>query len=105
VRRGQERLDDGPFALAYASWVLEHIDPPQRLSHVVIAARIAGADHSAWRTQREHGANPNSVSIPLGQGARRPVYLEPPHRTRAAFRLDAGRLVEDFVVLLRRQWG
>jgi hypothetical protein len=92
-------------ALAYAGWVLEHIDPPQRLSHVVVAARIAGADHSAWRTRREHGANPNSVSIPSGQDARRPVHLEPPHRTRAAFRLDAGRLVEDVVVLLRRQWG
>jgi hypothetical protein len=91
-------------ALAYAGWVLEHIDPRQRLSHVVIAARIAGADHSAWRTQREHGANPNSMSIPFGQDGRHPVHLEPPHRTRAAFRLDAGRLVEDFVVLLRRQW-
>ena len=34
-------------ALAYAGWVLEHIDPRQRLSYVVIVARIAGADHSA----------------------------------------------------------
>jgi hypothetical protein len=92
-------------ALAYAGWVLEHIDPGHRLSHVVIAAQIVGANHSAWRTQREHGANLNSVSISFGQDTRPPVHLEPPHRTRAAFRLDAGRLVEDFVVLLRRQWG
>ena len=39
-------------ALEYASWVLDLIDPTQRLTHVSIAAGLTGADHMAWRTQR-----------------------------------------------------
>ena len=40
-------------ALEYVSWVLDLIDPTQRLTHVSIAASLTGADHMAWRTQRE----------------------------------------------------
>lgn len=93
-------------ALAYAGWLLERIDPTQRLTHVAIAASVHGAGSLAWRTQREHDASPNQVHIGIsfGNNERPAVHLTPPHRPRAALRLDAGRIVEDLVVLLRRQW-
>jgi hypothetical protein len=93
-------------ALAYAGWLLERIDPTQRLTHVAIAGKIAEGDSLAWRTQREHDASPNHVSYGHGfhNDERAPVHLQPSHRARAALMLDRPRLVEDLVVLLRRQW-
>jgi hypothetical protein len=94
-------------ALGYTGWLLERIDPTQRLTHVAIAARIVGSGFFAWRTQREHDASPNQISSGIGIGGnegRAAVHLTPPHRPRSALRLDAGRLVQDLVVLLRRQW-
>ena len=79
-------------------------DPTQRLAHLAIAANIADAHYMAWRTQREHDASPNSMSMGKGfssGGERSPVFLS---RPRAALRLDVGRIVEDLLVPLRRQW-
>jgi hypothetical protein len=50
-------------ALGYATWVLERIDPTQRLTHVAVAVSISNAGHMGWRTQRESEANPNRISI------------------------------------------
>jgi Domain of unknown function (DUF4062) len=50
-------------ALAFSSWVLDRIDPTQRLAHVAIATNIANADYMGWRTQREHDTSPNSMSM------------------------------------------
>lgn len=94
-------------ALGYAGWLLERIDPTQRLTHIAIVVSIhGGGGFLAWRTQREHQASPNQIfgGISLGNTDRAPVHLTPPHRPRAALRLDAGRLVQDLIVLLRRQW-
>lgn len=94
-------------ALAYAGWLLEHIDPTQRLTHVAIAAKITGGTSLAWRTRSEHDANPNQITHAAafsGNDERPAVHLTPAHRPRTALRLDTGRLVEDLVVLLRRQW-
>lgn len=92
-------------ALRYAVWLLDRIDPTERLSHVMVAASIVSGNHLAWRSRREHEASPNSVSMrQMGQEDRPSVYLTPPHRTRAALRLESARLVEDLIVLLRRQW-
>jgi hypothetical protein len=88
-------------ALAYASGVLEQIDPSQRLTHVAVGAQITGGEHSTWRTQREHDASPNSMSMGMGEKVRAPVHVS---RMRAALRLDAEHLVEDLLVPLRRQW-
>jgi hypothetical protein len=88
-------------ALAYAAGVLEQIDPSQRLTHVAVAAVITGGEHTAWRSQREHDASPNSVSMGMGREERKPVHVA---RARAALRLDAEHLVEDLLVPLRRQW-
>ena len=71
------------------------------------AWRASGTGASlAWRTRREHDVSPNRVSYGHGfhNDERPPVHLQPPHRSRAAITLDRPRLVEDLVVLLRRQW-
>jgi hypothetical protein len=88
-------------ALDYASWVLDIIDPTQSLTHVAIAASLTGADHLAWRTQRESHANPSSMSLGMRSTEQNSVQIT---KTRAALRLNAADIVEDLVVPLRRQW-
>lgn len=88
-------------ALDFSSWVLDFIDATQRLSHVAIAASLTGAGYMTWRTQREHNASPNSMSIGMGNDQQGPVQTS---RTRAALRLNAAHIVEDLIVPLRRQW-
>ena len=91
-------------ALSFASWLLDSIDPINRLSHVVLATQISGSSSFGWRTRREHGASPNSGSMRmLGQDEMPPVHLAPPHRVRAALRSELPLLVEDLLVLLRRR--
>jgi hypothetical protein len=86
-------------ALEYCSWLFDHIDPTQRVTHIGVAVILLGADHMAWRTLRESESNPNSMSLGSG-GQYSPVSV---HRPRAALRLDASHIVEDLVVPLRRQ--
>jgi len=88
-------------ALAYAAWLLEKIDPTQKLTHVAVAARIGGGEYLAWRTQAEHAASPTSVSMGPSGHDRPAVQVG---RRRAALRLDRQPLVEDLLVPLRRQW-
>jgi hypothetical protein len=88
-------------ALDYTSWVLDFIDPTQRLTHVAIAASLTGADHMTWRTQRESHANPHSMSVGMRTNEKASVQIS---KTRAALRLNATNIVEDLVVPLRRQW-
>jgi hypothetical protein len=45
-------------ALQCATWLLDRIDATQRISHVVIAASVVGADYMGWRTQAEQNARP-----------------------------------------------
>jgi len=97
----QEQL---AVALRYAAWTLNHVDPTQRLSHVVVAAQLTGG--FAMRTRREHEASPNSVQMGSSHGRdeRRPVHLLPAHLPRPALAQQADQLVEDLVTLIRRQW-
>jgi hypothetical protein len=88
--------------LGYASWLLDHVDPTQRLTHVAFAAQLEAGDFMAWRTQREQDASPNGGTVSMfGNNVRKPVALQKP---RAALRLDRQRLAEDLLVPLRRQW-
>ena len=91
-------------ALRFAAWMLNHVDPTQRLSRVVVAAQLTGG--FAMRTRREHEASPNSVQMGSSHGRdeRRPVYLSPAHLPRPALAQQTGQLVEDLVTLIRRQW-
>ena len=94
-------------AIGYAAWLLGHIDRTERLTHVSLAAALVGEGALGWRTRREHAASPGSGSFEaFGREREReePVMLSPPHRVRAALSMDANRIVEDFVVLLRRRW-
>lgn len=88
-------------ALDYVSWVLDFVDRTERLTHVSIAADLTGAEHMAWRTQRESDANPNSMGLGMGNSQYAPVQT---NQSRAALRLNAAHIVEDLVVPLRRQW-
>lgn len=92
--------------LAYASWLLERIDPTHRVTHVAMAAALVGHGGMGWRTRAEHAASPNSGSFSvMGEDEReQPVTLSPPHRARAVLAMERERLVEDLVVLLRRRW-
>lgn len=87
--------------LSYASWLLDHIDATQRMTHLAIAARIDAGEHMAWRTRHEQDASPNSGTIGWGREDRPAVRISKP---RAAIRLDQRRLAEDLLVPLRRQW-
>ncbi|MBB4606499.1 hypothetical protein GGR59_002765 [Xanthomonas arboricola] len=93
-------------AIGYAAWLLGQIDPTERLSHVVPAVRLLGEHAGAWRTRAEHEASPNSMQVPWRQGEHQaPVLLSPAHQVRQALSMDAQRIVEDLVVLLRRRWN
>jgi hypothetical protein len=104
----QESVEEGLAAtLSTAAWLLNHIDPTERISHVAPAVRLMGGGALAWRSRHEHAASPNSVSMTtFGQEQQRdePVLLTPPHLPRPALTINAARLIEDFVVLLRRRW-
>lgn len=92
-------------ALRYAAAVLDLIDPTQKLTHVALAASLAGADYMVIRTQAEHNTNPNSYQMRGGWGREDndPVQLQPAHRPRAALSHEAQTLAEDLVALLRRR--
>ncbi|MCC5074113.1 MULTISPECIES: DUF4062 domain-containing protein [Xanthomonas] len=93
-------------AISYAAWLLAHIDPTERLSHVVPAVRLLGEHAGAWMTRAEHEASPNNMQVPYRQGEHQaPVLLSPAHRVRQSLSMDAQRMVEDLVVLLRRRWN
>ncbi|WP_036503190.1 DUF4062 domain-containing protein [Novosphingobium sp. AP12] len=90
------------IALDFAAETIDHIDSTQRLTHLVIAARLTGVEHRGWRTQAQQTANPNSVQMGMGGGRERlPVILT---ARRAALSLDRNALIEDILVPLRRQF-
>lgn len=88
-------------AIAFSAWILEYVDPTQRVTHVGMAATIAASDHLGWRTQAEQDAQPNSGTMRMGEAPDRPSVLD---RPRAALKFDGGLLAEDLMVPLRRQW-
>lgn len=89
-------------ALRYATWLLDKVDPTQRLTHCALAAKITGGDGGTWRTQKEQEASPGSFQMFMGKPEA--VHLRPAHRPRAALTQQAEEFVEDLVALLRREW-
>jgi hypothetical protein len=87
----------------YAAWVLDQIDPTQRLSHVAIAAQLTGS--FGMRTRREHDASPHSMSMGsnYGRDDHSPVHLSPAHLLRPALAQQTDQIVADLMTLLRRQ--
>lgn len=91
-------------ALNYSAWLLDKIDPTQRLTHIALAMAFSEGNHFSIRTQLEDDANPNIFSMGNTYGSRnnQPVTLSPSHRSRASLKHDAENLAEDFVTLLKR---
>ena len=87
-------------AIRFAGWVLGRVDPLRRLTDVVVVAQIIGGGYMPWRTRAEHTASPNAAT--MGRGDDVVVTLTPPRRPRQALTLDADRLAQDLVALLRR---
>jgi hypothetical protein len=91
----QEQLAN---SLDYATWVLDHVDPTQRLTHIVIAASLTV--QITWDGVRNERALP--VRISISAVTREKSSSVRVSRTRAALRLDAAHIVEDLIVPLRR---
>jgi hypothetical protein len=87
-------------SISFSAWLLEHVDPTQRATHVGLAATLDASDHMGWRTRAEQDASPNSGTMRIALGPDAPVTLD---RPRAALKFDAARLAEDLTVHLRRQ--
>jgi hypothetical protein len=88
-------------ALRFTGWVLEHIDPTHRLTHVAVVAHLANAGYMPWRTREEHQASPHAGQVALG-ASDPTVTLTPATRHRQALVHDADRIADDLVALLRR---
>lgn len=89
--------------LRFADAVLDHIDPVNRLSHVVLVVKLFGANYLAWRTRTEHERSPNSVQMnTIASDDIVPAHLSPPHITRAELRQNTPELIDDLTVKLRR---
>ena len=71
-------------ALSFAAWILDKIDPTQRVTHVALAASIEASDHMGWRTQAEQDASPNSGTMRMASGQAPPTSST--DRPRAALR-------------------
>jgi hypothetical protein len=87
-------------AISFSTWLLDKVDPTQRVTHVGIAVILDASDHLGWRTQAEQDARPNSGTMRMASGPDKPVTLG---RARASLKFDAARLAEDLMVPLRRQ--
>jgi len=89
---GTERLS---AALAYAGWVLEHIDPRSAYRTWESRHGSQAADHSPGATQGGSTGQTQQMSITVRARWAAPVHLEPPHRTRALSVSTPADLIED----------
>ncbi|TDO51506.1 uncharacterized protein DUF4062 [Kribbella sp. VKM Ac-2527] len=89
-------------AVRFSGSLLDRLDPVHRLTDVVPLAHLSGTGYLPWRSRAEQAANPNSASIHANAGAVT-ATLTPTRRHRQALTHDANRMVEDLMVLLRRE--
>lgn len=95
----QQRLGT---ALDFAAGVIDRVDRTQRLTHLIVTARLTGVEYRGWRTRAQHASNPNSVQMGHGGMRERPPIILAIRR--AALGLDRAALIEDILVPLRRQF-
>jgi hypothetical protein len=91
-------------ALRFVADVLELIDPQHRLTDVIPAATIRGAEHTPWRTRAEASANPGQVTMAMRRVETAPVSPRPAMVRRGVLVYGAEALAIDLTVLLRRQF-
>ena len=97
----EDVLHELSASMAFGAWLLDKIDPTQRVTHVALAAAIETSDYMGWRTQAEQAASPNSGTMRMGNGSKLPTSST--DRPRAALRFQATEIAEDLMVHLRRQ--
>lgn len=89
-------------AVAFASWVLDRIDPTEAITHVALAASIESSDYMAWRSLAERDASHRTgvmrmaTRSGIGQAS---THID---RPRPALRFQASEIAEDLMVALRR---
>ena len=96
----QQRLASAP---AFSAWTLKRIDSTQKLTHLAAACRLLGAEHRSWVSQAEASRIAASGSMNMAMGGADPEPVRVNVR-RATLNLDAGRIVEDLLVPIRRHW-
>jgi hypothetical protein len=84
--------------LRFVTQVLDRLDGERRLTHAVPSVALLGVGYGAWRTQAEHMASPNSMTMNMTDGDGASVQLPPATRAER----DPTRDAEDLTVLLRR---
>jgi len=89
-------------AVQVAQGVLSLVDPERKVECLAVAAGLTDCSLLCWRTEAEHAASPNSMTMDHSDGkpilVELPRPVEPSHLTR-----DRGDIVEDLLVLLRRE--
>jgi len=87
-------------SIRYAGWLLNRVDPTNRLRRVALACRLTGIGYLPWRTCAEFAQSPNRASMGSGtEAADSPAVV----LARAALLFDTARLADDIAVRLRRQ--
>lgn len=90
-------------AFQYASWLLDKIDPTQRLTHFSFAAGFTDSHSLLIRTMAENDASPNSFSFGNSLNSKNvTIQLKPSYRSRCAVGKDAKTLTEDLITLIKR---
>lgn len=91
-------------AFLVASELMDHIDVPQRLSSVAVAAALTGAGYTPWLTESE-AAHATSVSLPWGAAEQLIATVNPSVRPIRALNLEAVELATELVLRLRDERG
>jgi hypothetical protein len=94
-------------ALRFVAWVLDRIDPIQRISDVVPVVNLSGA--LGWRTRVEHERSPNSFTMRMSQEPAT-VFLTPARRQRVELPRFGGRVIAFGIIPVtalssRRLWA
>jgi hypothetical protein len=95
----RETLERG---FRFASWVMDSVDATARLSRVAPLAALIRGGYVGWKTRAEYRREPNTVQMNM-RGDEAVVMLSPAAQPRAALRLQADKIAEDLMVLLRRK--
>ena len=92
-------------ALGFIGWLLDEVDSPRRLSHIIVLAAIEGGSMLGWRTRTEHAANPGRVTMSMRQQDLVTVPERPVVGPRAQLTATRDGLVEDLATRLRREFA
>lgn len=88
-------------SIRYAGWLLNRVDPTNKLSRVALAGRLTGIGYLPWRTRAEVAASPNAASMNLANSESAdaaPVILP-----RTALLYEGEKLADDIAAWFRRQ--